>query len=142
METVNIPEKTRLDYHADFMEKLTPQLINKVSRIVSQRRAMHLAMQAASEQYLGAHNEIKRLEGEKAYIVASGARGGRDEVTILDRRIGAAKLLLEQLSAEKERLREPYRVATTIGEGVLKALADELGGGNNQAELFETMGWR
>lgn len=142
MEKVKAQEKTRADYHAEFMEKLPPALINKVNRIVSQRRAMHAAMNAVTDQYLGAHGELKRLEGERALLSSRPAKGMLDEVAILDRRIEAAKLRMTQLDGEKSRLNEPYRVATIIGENVLETLRNEIGGGVHQVELFETLGWR
>ncbi|CAM3909655.1 hypothetical protein BOTU111921_00120 [Bordetella tumbae] len=142
MGQVNKPEKTRSDIHAEFMAKLSPALIDKVSRLVSQRKAAHAALMSVSDEYLQVHAEIKNMENDRERVRKSSANDGRSDWNILGHRIEAAKLRRAQIEAQKQRMEESWQVAISVGEGVVKAVADEFGGGVYQTELFETLGWR
>ncbi|OZI43184.1 hypothetical protein [Bordetella genomosp. 4] len=142
MEQVKKPEKSRSDIHAEFMAKFSPALIDKVSRLVSQRKSAHAALMSVSDEYRQTHEEIKNIKDQIYHVRFSGARDVKESIEILERRVEAAKLRLAQIEAQKQRMEKSWQVAISVGEGVVKAVAEEFGGGVYQTELFETLGWR
>lgn len=133
---------SRSEVHDNFLGKLSPALISKVSRLVQLHRAAYAESRAISDQSDAVRNNIRQLEQEVHHIRRSHRRSGAEDLKIVEGRI---EVLKQRFASLQEQIQVPAKRAgetRQVVENVLKEIEQRVGGGGYCQALFEAMDWR